>query len=149
MQKRFLGSIFGVLFYPINTIVSTMAVLIFGVSEAVKNSNRLILSMATSPQGLFCLVTALSLAGVCEEFVFRGFLQKTLSKHHPHVGLLVASLIFGLFHFDPQGSYIIATFLMGLMYGYIYRRYRNYVIPAAAHATLNLLILAVKLMMHL
>ncbi len=143
-----LGVAFGVLLFFFDLIVSSTLVSIFGISETIEAANELILTLASSPQGLLSLVVAMSLAGVCEEFTFRGFLQTAVnSRYSLGVALFVSSLTFGLFHFDPQGIYIISAFLLGLVLGYLYHRWQSYVVPAIAHTTLNLIVLIVYIMM--
>lgn len=143
-----LGLAFGAFLFLFDLVIVAVLTSIFGVSEVVKETNELILNMSGSPQGLLSLIVALSLAGVCEEFTFRGFLQTAInSRYSSIVALLVSSIVFGLFHFDPQAVYTLSAFLMGLMLGYIYYRWRSYVVSAVAHATLNLIVLTIILFM--
>ena len=143
-----LGLAFGAFLFLFDLVIVTVLTSIFGVSEVVEETNELILNMSGSPQGLLSLIVALSLAGVCEEFTFRGFLQTAInSRYSSTIALLVSSIVFGLFHFDPQAVYTLSAFLMGLILGYIYYRWRSYVVSAVAHATLNLIVLTIILFM--
>jgi len=143
-----LGLAFGAFLFLFDLVVVAALTSIFGVSEVVEETNELFLNMSGSLQGLLSLIVALSLAGVCEEFTFRGFLQTAInSRYSSRVALLVSSIVFGLFHFDPQAIYTLSAFLMGLMLGYIYYRWRSYVVSAVAHATLNLIVLTIILFM--
>jgi hypothetical protein len=49
---------------------------------------------------LFVLMTCL-IAPFAEELVFRGVLQRTVGRARPVVGIVVASLVFGLVHWEP------------------------------------------------
>jgi len=141
------GAASGVFLLFFSLFISTVLVSVFGVSEAVEETNKLVVDMSSSLEGLLSVIVSLSLAGVCEEFIFRGFLQTAInSRYSLGPALLVSSLAFGLFHFDPQGVYTISAFLMGLLLGYIYHRWHSYVVPAVAHATLNLVTLAIMLL---
>lgn len=143
-----IGVLSGVLVFLFNVIVSTMLISIFGVSEAVEEASRLISEMSSSPQGLTLLIVALSLAGICEEFTFRGFLQTAMNSRYPlWISLLVSSTTFGIFHFDPQLVYTVSAFLLGLLLGYLYNRWSSYVIPAVCHATMNLIVLAMSILL--
>ena len=143
-----LGLAFGAFLFLFDLVVAAALTSIFGVSEVVEETNELLLNMSGSLQGRLSLIVALSLAGVCEEFTFRGFLQTAInSRYSSRVALLVSSIVFGLFHFDPQAVYTLSAFLMGLMLGYIYYRWRSYVVSAVAHATLNLIVLTIILFM--
>jgi membrane protease YdiL (CAAX protease family) len=121
--------------------------MIFGQSEAVEESNKLIIDMSSSLEGLVLVIATLTLAGICEEFTFRGFLQNAINnKYSSGVALLASSLAFGLLHFDPQAVYTISAFLLGLVLGYVYHRWHSYTVSATAHATLNLIILALAVL---
>jgi membrane protease YdiL (CAAX protease family) len=79
-----------------------------------------------------CAVLALA-SGIAEEAFFRGALQ-------PRVGLVAASLIFGLAHFVPRrellpwaGFSVAAGFLLGALFAAT----GNLLAPIAAHALVN------------
>ena len=145
----------GLLLLFLNVIVSGLLTYIFGISQAVEQSNQLIKSLSVSPLGLAAVATSLALAGICEEFVFRGFLQNSIfrrfknspkyNKYGFAIALVISALVFGLFHFDPQFVYTIAAFISGLTLGYIYHRW-NYVTSATAHASMNIIVLALLLL---
>jgi membrane protease YdiL (CAAX protease family) len=138
-----LVSIFGLLI--LNIAVTILLTSLFGVSEAVEQSNTLILEVSAMPGGIVLIATSLALAGFCEEFAFRGFLQNTLNRNYSFIpAVLVSALVFGLFHFDPQLVYILAAFTSGLALGLIYHKW-NYVTAAIAHAGMNLVVLALLL----
>ena len=122
---------------------------VLGPSELVEEASEIIIGLAQeSVAGLALMSLALFLAGVCEEFAFRGFLQNALgSKHSFPVALTGASLAFGLFHFDPQGTYTIIGFLYSLVWGYAYNRLKSFVAVASAHATNDLIGLTIVLLL--
>jgi membrane protease YdiL (CAAX protease family) len=127
----------------LDVVVSTALTAIFGPSQTVAESNRIITNLAGSQPGMFSVIVALTLAGVCEEFTFRAFLLNTLNRRYSFLpALIISSFAFGLFHFDPQIVYIISTFSGGLVLGYVYHRYNSYVTCAIAHSSLNLIVLA-------
>lgn len=141
------GVVLGGLLFLFDLFISAVLTSFFGVSEVVEETNSLLLNMSDSLQGLLSLTISLSLAGVCEEFTFRAFMQNALeNRYSSGVAIIVSSLSFGLLHFDPQGVYIIAGFLMGLALGYIYHRWQSYVVSAVTHSTLNLIVLATILL---
>lgn len=142
-----LGITLGVLLLFFDDITSAVLISIFGPSQIVEESNKIIMNLISSPSGLLSVIISLSLAGVCEEFTFRAFLQNTINRKYSFIpAVLVSSLAFGLFHFDPQLVYIIATFLAGLVLGYIFHHWQSYVASAAAHSTVNIIILAIMLL---
>jgi hypothetical protein len=88
---------------------------------------------------VFSLVPAL-----CEEILFRGFLQTGLMNHlgTPAGGIVVSALIFGLFHLDPwrfAGVFGLGVFLAWLRYA------SGSLVPSmAAHALSNLISISLK-----
>ena len=69
------------------------------------------------------LITTLILVGIigpiAEEIFFRGFVLPGLVKQFGVVrSLLLSSLLFGIFHFDPGA--IVPTFTLGLALGWVY-----------------------------
>jgi membrane protease YdiL (CAAX protease family) len=143
-----LGITFGVILLAFDFFVSIILTMILGPSQTVEEANTLLKDMSSSSGGLLLVIISLSLAGICEEFTFRGFLQTAVNSRYSFgVALLVSSLSFGFFHFDPQAFYTLSAFFMGLLLGYIYHRWHSYVIAAIAHATLNLITLTLLLLL--
>ena len=143
-----LGFASGALLLFVDIIVSALLTSIFGVSEAIEESNAIITELSSSTWGLIAVVATLSLAGVCEEFAFRGFLQSTLNRRYSFIPAVFASaFVFGLFHFDPQFVYILSALTAGLVLGYVYHRWNSYVVSAIAHSTVNLVVLVTLLLL--
>ncbi len=73
------------------------------------------------------------LSGLGEEMLFRGALQ-------PQVGLVVASLLFGLAHYVPRREFLIWTLFAtaaGALLGALYIGTGNLLAPIVAHVTIN------------
>lgn len=148
-----LGIGLGVLLLFLNIAVSAALTYVFGESQTVDQANQLLTDLSATPTGLAAVASSLALAGVCEEFAFRGFLQQTIFKslsttksqtYAFTVAVLISSAIFGLFHFDPQFVYILAALITGAALGVMFHRW-NYTTSATAHATMNLIVLALLL----
>jgi len=123
--------------------------LIMGPSQAVEEANKIIVEFAKeSAASIVLIALSLVLAGICEEFAFRGFLQNALgSRYSFPVALIGSSAAFGLFHFDPQATYIIVAFLYGLVWGYAYNRLKSYIVVASAHLVTDLTSLTILLLL--
>jgi membrane protease YdiL (CAAX protease family) len=101
---------------------------------------------------LALILTGVSVAApVCEEFFFRGILQKGLTPAPPTSpmrALVVSAVIFSAFHMDPVGFF--ARTELGLLFGYLYLRTGSLWPSIGAHAANNLvssvLFLAAKAM---
>lgn len=70
-----------------------------------------------------CLISFI--AGFAEEILFRGVIQTKL-------GIVIASIIFGLLHFITYAYFIIAT-IMGFYLGFLFNYYDNLFIPIQIH----------------
>jgi membrane protease YdiL (CAAX protease family) len=142
-----LGLASGALLLFVDIIVSVVLTSIFGVSQAIEESNAMITELSSSTPGLITVIAALSLAGVCEEFAFRGFLQSTLTRRYSFIpAVIISALAFGFFHLDIQLVYILSALVAGLVLGYVYHRWNSYVVAAIAHSTVNLVVLVTLLL---
>lgn len=86
------------------------------------------------------MVTAVPLV---EELLFRGFLQNWLKgRLGRKKALILAALIFSLFHFSmSQGFYnfqlLLSLFILGCYLGFLFERQQSLWAPIALHATFN------------
>lgn len=76
-------------------------------------------------------------AGVGEELVFRGLLQRKLTKifKNYHWAVWAAAIIFSAIHFQFYGFF--PRLLLGVLFGYLYIWSGNIMIPIFAHALNN------------
>jgi membrane protease YdiL (CAAX protease family) len=144
-----LGLAVGALLIIFDLLITNLLVAILGTSQAVEEENKIITNLISSPPGLLSILITMTLAGVCEEFTFRGFLLNAIDRKYSFgPALLVSSLAFALFHFDPQLVNTIFAFSMGLMLGYSYHRWHSYTVCAVAHATIDLVAVAITLLIR-
>lgn len=83
------------------------------------------------------LVGLAVLSGVGEEALFRGALQ-------PLIGLVPASLLFGLLHVGPDRRYLawtLSAVVAGFLFGLLYRTTGGLLAPVVAHALHNAVLL--------
>jgi membrane protease YdiL (CAAX protease family) len=91
------------------------------------------LASLLGPLGLSTCLLLAAVSGIAEEALFRGALQ-------PRVGLVAASLIFGLAHFVPRREYApwtVFSVAAGLLLGLLFEATGNLVAPIVAHAGIN------------
>ena len=135
----------GIALQGVSIFLGLVLTYLFGPSTAVEESSQVIIDLTN--QSPFSTMMFLIIPGICEEFALRGFLQNALRRRYsPLVAITGASLAFGLMHFDPQGTYIIMTFVIGLFLGYFYNRFRSYVMAATAHTTFNMMTFAILML---
>ena len=90
----------------------------------------------TWPEYLFRIFAAGALAGFCEEFAFRGFLQSIFSKRLGGMrGFVLTAFLFALMHLDPWN--FAGVFLLGLFLGYLVYLTGNLWVAILVHAFSN------------
>ncbi len=80
---------------------------------------------------------------LAEEAIFRRLIQQKIqdsltSKYAPMIGILIASILFGLAHFNGGIMYIILATLAGIFYGSIYYRTKRIESSMLLHFSFNL-----------
>ncbi len=96
--------------------------------------------LAMEHWGLLIVVGCI-LPAISEELFFRGLLGRGLIRSHGVVvGVLMTSLLFGLFHLDPIR--ILATFMLGIVLHLVFLTTKSIVAPMLLHALNNLVALA-------
>lgn len=81
-------------------------------------------------------------AGICEEVMFRGVVQRSFEKFGAFLSISVTAFLFGLFHMDFQK--LIGTFLLGMLIGFIVYRTNSLFAGMFAHFTNNSLAVLVS-----
>lgn len=76
------------------------------------------------------------IAPIAEELIFRGVILHKASKTLPFaLANLMQALLFGVYHWNlVQGVY---AFLIGLILGFMYRRFRHIFVPMLLHIIIN------------
>jgi len=76
-------------------------------------------------------------AGIGEEYLFRGILQPKLHRYtgNPHAGIWLAAIIFSAIHFQFYG--FLPRMMLGALFGYLYYYSGSLVYPILAHILNN------------
>lgn len=76
------------------------------------------------------------LPGVCEEFLFRGFLLNGMRAALPDtLAIVMTGVLFGIFHLDPYR--LLPVSLLGMLFGYMTVKTGSIIPGIIAHATNN------------
>ena len=79
-------------------------------------------------------------APVVEELIFRGVIMNGFMRNYPKfLAIFFSALLFALFHLNPWQ--FPATFVLGLLLGWLMARTRNIFVCIAGHSINNLLVL--------
>jgi membrane protease YdiL (CAAX protease family) len=81
-------------------------------------------------------IAACITAGVCEEMVFRGYLQRQLHALGGNLSIAVVAqgVIFGLFHAYQGWKHVIVISVLGILYGVLAAWRKNLRVNVVAHA---------------
>jgi hypothetical protein len=83
----------------------------------VEKSYLQLLTVNSVFEGLFVIILVAVTPAICEEALFRGFVQKSFEqKYKPIYSILITSAFFGIYHFSPYGT--IALIALGIYFGY-------------------------------
>lgn len=87
--------------------------------------------------------TMLFFVCIPEELFYRRYIQKTLEDIHKSeiwkaVALIIASIIFGLAHYNKGISFVVLSFIAGLLYGRIYQKTGSLFYSILLHLAVNL-----------
>ena len=118
---------------------------LFGLKESNEALNRL---MPIFLRNQWLLVFTAFTAGVTEELIFRGYVLTRLSKLFKDqvTPIIVSALLFSALHYSYKSlRELIFAFVIGLIYGYYYQKYRSILILIIAHFLLDLINLEVSI----
>jgi membrane protease YdiL (CAAX protease family) len=98
---------------------------------------------------LLMIPVSLLVVGPGEELLVRGGIQGLLKRAYgPWPAILGASALFGSLHYIGGGTgalaYVLLSFLLGTLLGYMYEYTDNLVVPAVAHGGYNAVIYAIQ-----
>ncbi len=90
---------------------------------------------------IYLIITAVVMAPILEEIIFRGIVLDGLLKNYsPVKAILISSLLFAAIHLNPWQ--FVTAFIGGLFIGWVYYRTRNLAYAIIIHAANNLFAVA-------
>jgi membrane protease YdiL (CAAX protease family) len=131
---------------PLSIAFSSMLVRKIGIPEKILAANNSFVTTYTPVEFAWVLIVVAVTPAICEEFFFRGHFQRTLERTFGWKSVLIAGVLFGLFHFQPLG--LMSLSILGLFFGYIYYRSRSILTSMAAHFTNNAIVLCLDYRPH-
>lgn len=105
--------------------------------KQAENLTKQLLNVNTWGGFLSNILVIAVLAGVGEELLFRGVLQKILIKwtRNIHIGIFITAILFSAIHLQFFG--FIPRLILGALLGYLYVWSRSLWVPIIAHAMNN------------
>lgn len=117
--------------------VNSIKILLDELNQLVEDAYKTILSIRTGFDAVLVFLLVAITPAVCEETMFRGFIQKSLEvKFTPFLGALITAVFFSLYHFNPYG--FIALVTLGTYFGFAAYKTNSIFVPMILHFLNNL-----------
>ncbi|PYE55664.1 CPBP family intramembrane glutamic endopeptidase [Deinococcus yavapaiensis] len=96
-------------------------------------------------QLIWPMLSLMVFTGLSEELLFRGVMQHAAVRHlGPRVGVVLISVVFGVFHFGWQSWLdVVYVTLVGLYFGWLAHKTRSIVGISVAHGIANIMLFVV------
>lgn len=105
--------------------------------KLVEGSYGSLLKINSAMDGAIVIAVVAITPAVCEEVMFRGYIQKSFElKYKPFLGALITAIFFGLYHFNPYA--FLPLTLLGLYLGYSAYKSNSILVPVVLHFINNL-----------
>ncbi|OHD12878.1 MAG: hypothetical protein A2Y34_13115 [Spirochaetes bacterium GWC1_27_15] len=129
---------FVILSSEIENIVASFIGRMSSLNQSITN-----VSQIPNTKGLILsIITIGILPAFIEEFLFRGLIQKNLSKKYGNTkAIIITSIMFALFHLNP--TVILSIFLLSLMLGYVYSKTNKIIYPIILHFFNNIIVVII------
>ena len=101
-------------------------------NDMVDQTYSNLLSTKSILEGLLVIIVVSIVPAICEEVMFRGFIQKSFEfKFKPIWAAVITAIFFGLYHFNPYG--LIPLIALGLYFGYAAYMSNSIFVPMSLH----------------
>ncbi len=137
----FIGILFVPVFYWVYTVSFYLFEGVFGTVQIVNHTNvyRDVISDSGKSSILIILYYSIT-AGVVEELYYRGICRTFIKNKLCFV--LSSSLLFSAAHWGDGGAKLFATFILGLVYAWVYVKIKNLWPLIISHALMDILLFA-------
>ena len=113
--------------------LSGLEAIMKGMEESLAEMTEYLTRFDSFPKMLVGLIVIAVIAGIGEELIFRGLIQRKLYKglKNPHTAIWLAAFIFSAIHFQFYG--FLPRLFLGALFGYFYLWSGNLWVPIVAH----------------
>lgn len=126
-----------ILFFPVSAGISGFLMGQLHFPDFLARIDSLLFASNTPSELVWVIVVVCVTPAICEETLFRGYLQRTLERTMGVKSLFVAGILFGLYHMRPLN--LISLSLFGMIIGFFAYRSKSLLPGMAAHFTNNLI----------
>ena len=129
-----------VFLFPFNILVSEYLEGKLNIPEKLIRINETLFTASGAGELVFVVLAIAVTPAICEEILFRGYVQRTLERTIGWKSVIVVGVLFGLYHMQPLGLLTLSG--LGLVFGYFYYASKSLLPGMAAHFTNNVLVVA-------
>ncbi len=124
-------------FAAVSPFVKNIMDMLDKLDKLVENTYSTLLISHSVFESLFIIFVVAVIPALCEETLFRGFVQKSFEqKLKPFWSILITALFFGLYHFNPYG--LVTLIALGAYFGFAAYMSNSIFVPMALHFFNNL-----------
>ncbi len=132
-------AVFTIVFlFPCNILVSEFLESKLNIPEKLLRINETLFTSSGAWELAFVVLAIAVTPAICEEVLFRGYVQRTFERTVGWKSVLIVGILFGLYHMQPLGLLTLSG--LGLVLGYFYYASKSLFPGMAAHFTNNLLV---------
>ena len=115
-----------------SSLVNSVKQALDSMNEMVEKAYGDLISASNIFEGILVVIVVALTPAICEEFMFRGFIQRSFQfKLTPFKAALITALFFGLYHFNPYG--IIPLIMLGFYFGFAAYMSNSILLPVFLH----------------
>lgn len=112
--------------------VNSIKFLLDSLNELIEKTFGNLIRADNVPEMLLVIITISVVPAICEEVMFRGYIQRSFGfKFKPHIAATLTALFFALYHFNPYG--LIPLAIIGFYLGFAAYTSQSLVIPIIIH----------------
>lgn len=144
IKQIFLIPLIALTAYPIGILVNFIMIILLTMLGKVRTSPIPI--PETGGEYILLLFLIAVSAGICEEVMFRGLMQKSYERLGKRKAIIISAIMFGAFHFNLQN--LFGPIFLGLLFGYILYKTNSIFATMLAHATNNAIALTLGVLLN-
>jgi hypothetical protein len=112
--------------------INSIKTLLDSLNDLIEKTFGNLMSAQNIPEMLLVVVTISVIPAICEEIMFRGYIQRSFEfKLKPYLAVLITAVFFALYHFNPYG--LIPLAVLGFYFGFAAYKSKSLVIPMILH----------------
>jgi len=116
----------------VSQFINSIKFLLDSLNELIEKTFGNLIRADNVPEMLLVIITISVVPAICEEVMFRGYIQRSFGfKFKPHIAAILTALFFALYHFNPYG--LIPLAIIGFYLGFAAYTSQSLVIPIIIH----------------